>query len=249
MENYIFLRLNIPYDDNAMTIEKRSRRGWRCLARVTWYSTHPRYALALFLSVPLDGSKHTAVTFCFSRFSFSSCLLLCSFRRCTLLLRKARGTEYAHVPGTINELTATDTSSSSRPILLPFFLFPCFRIFRRSLWFSFDSQNQTSNIEILNSAHRSEKFLGMWEIVSIREFNYSWDDSINRNQEGECFFWYAFTWSSDMRNRCELFLALSESGTDWQSVQLKPREVSKSTTARGGRGEREGESQREKAMK
>lgn len=84
-----------------------------------------RYASAiraLFLSVPLDGSKHTAVTFCFSRFSFSSCLLLCSFRRCTLLLPKARGTEYAHVPGTIDELTATDTSSSSRPILLPFSL-------------------------------------------------------------------------------------------------------------------------------
>lgn len=51
--------------------------------------------------------------------SFSSSLLLRSFRRCTLLLPKARGAGYAHVPGTIDEVTATDTSSSSRPIFLP----------------------------------------------------------------------------------------------------------------------------------
>lgn len=43
--------------------------------------------------------------------SSSSSLLLQSFRRCTLL-SKARGTGYAHVPGTIDELTATDTFSS-----------------------------------------------------------------------------------------------------------------------------------------
>lgn len=28
---------------------------------------------------------------------------------------------------------------------------------------------------------------------------------INRNQEEEWSFWYVLTWSSDMRNRCELF--------------------------------------------
>lgn len=51
--------------------------------------------------------------------SFSSSLLLHSFRRCTLLLPEARGAGYAHVPGTIDEVIATDTSSSSRPIFLP----------------------------------------------------------------------------------------------------------------------------------
>lgn len=132
----VFLRLNIPHDDDAMTIQKRSRRGWRYLVRVTWVA-HLWYAPTLFLSVPLDGSEHTAVTFCFSRFSFSSCLLLCSFRRCTLLLPKARGTEYAHVPGTIDELTANWHLLFFSPDLIFFFsssFFTCFRILRRSLW-------------------------------------------------------------------------------------------------------------------
>lgn len=89
---------------------------------VTWCGTHlsaPEKRLRfLSLSVPLDGSERTAVTFCFGRrflfFSPSSLLPLPMQHPSSF---EARGAGCAHVPGTIDELTATDTSSSSRPIL------------------------------------------------------------------------------------------------------------------------------------
>lgn len=43
-----------------------------------------------------------------------------------------------------------------------------------------------------------------------------------------------------------LFLALSESGTDWQSGQLKPCEVTSKSTGEKGREEQARESQKER---
>lgn len=134
-------------------------RGY--LARVTWCdhaSAIRRYALSSSASRLTVRSTLPSLSASVAFPFLPASLLLCSFRRYTLLLSKARGTEYAHVPGTIDELTATDTSSSSHPILPPFFFFFFFssRLISNFEAFSFAIliQNQTSYLEILNSAHR-----------------------------------------------------------------------------------------------
>lgn len=104
----------------ATTIRYLSR-GWRYSEEVTWCGTHlnARAPISLSSSASRLTVRSALPSLFASTASFSSSLLLHSFRRCTLLLPKARGAGYAHVPGTIDEVIATDTFSSSRPIFLP----------------------------------------------------------------------------------------------------------------------------------
>jgi hypothetical protein len=98
--------------------------------------------------------------------SFSSSLLLRSFRWCTLLLSKARGAGYAHVPGTIDGLTATDASSSSRPVSpLPPLIFPPSPAARFGLAASVCSNLQFSN-------RYAQEFSAVFRIDLWRNFRY-----------------------------------------------------------------------------
>lgn len=77
-----------------------------------------------------------------------------------------------------------------------------------------------------------------------KRFNCNWNNLINLNQ-GKMVFFGTHSRAlplGEIAVNCSMLLAPSESGTDWQSVQLKLREVSsKSITAR-----RVGENEKER---
>lgn len=146
-----------PIKCRATTIWYLSRGLKVSRGRVTWCGTHlnARAPISLSSSASRLTVRSALPSLFASTASFSSSLLLHSFRRCTLLLPKARGAGYAHVPGTIDEVIATDTSSSSRPIFLP----PLLPLPRRSAVSNFRAPPQIrdsyvgSRWRILDRAH------------------------------------------------------------------------------------------------